>query len=64
MPSTVPINDLVALQEQAALAEFYRNRSLIQAQAIFDIQAELATLQEELQALKTSAANGIAQEVA
>ncbi|RKD61654.1 hypothetical protein [Rhizobium sp. WW_1] len=64
MPSTVPINDLVALQEQAALAEYYRNRSLIQAQAIFDLQEQNAALTNELQSLKASPADPNAQEIA
>lgn len=42
MTQTIPIDPRVALTEAQALAEHYRNRSLIQAQAIADLQARLA----------------------
>ena len=40
--STIQITPSVALAEQQALTEYYRNRSLIQAQAIADLQAQVA----------------------
>lgn len=42
--STVQITTSVALAEQQALTEYYRNRSLIQAQAIADLQAQITAL--------------------
>lgn len=40
--STVQINPSVALSEAQALLAYYQNRNLIQAQAIADLQAQLA----------------------
>ncbi len=45
---TVQITPSVALAEANALVEHYRNRSLIQAQAIADLQAEIAALRAAL----------------
>ena len=45
--STVQITPSVALSESQALVEYYRNRTLIQAQAIADLQAEIQKLREE-----------------
>lgn len=42
--STVQINPSVALAEQQALTEYYRNRSLIQAQAIAELKAQVRAL--------------------
>ena len=40
----VKIDAGVALQEAQALVEYYRNRCLIQAQAIADLQAQVKAL--------------------
>lgn len=48
--TTIQIAPSVALAEANALVEHYRHRSLIQAQAIADLQAELATLRAALPA--------------
>lgn len=43
--TTVAIDPAVALAEAHALVEHYRNRSLIQAQAIADLQARITELE-------------------
>ncbi|RKD61564.1 hypothetical protein [Rhizobium sp. WW_1] len=62
MSNTVQIADVVAMREQTALVEHYRNRNLILAQALADLQAENAGLNEELKRLKPESAADIAQE--
>lgn len=43
--TTVQIHPAIALQEAQALVEHYRQRSLIQAQAIADLQSRIADLE-------------------
>ncbi len=55
--NSIPISPTVELQEMAALVSHYRNRSLIQAQAIAEATAEIAALKAEIEALKSPPAD-------
>lgn len=46
--STIPIAPSVALHEAQALAEFYRNRTLLLAQALAELRAQMGALEAEL----------------
>lgn len=54
----IVIHPAVQAAETQALADHYRNRSLIQAQAIADLQAEIADLQAEIATLKPEQGDG------
>jgi hypothetical protein len=45
-PGTIAIDPRVALEEQAALAEFWRNRALLNGQKAFEREAAINTVQE------------------
>lgn len=45
--STIPIDPAVALSEAQALAEFYRNRTLLLAQAVAELRARVRQLEAE-----------------
>lgn len=45
--ASIEIAPSVALNESQALVEYYRNRSMLQAQAIADLQAEIQSLKNK-----------------
>jgi len=45
-PGTIAIDPRVALEEQVALAEFWRNRALLNGQKAFEREAAINTVQE------------------
>jgi len=45
--STIPIDPAVALAEAQALTEYYRNRTLLLAQAVAELRARLRQLEAE-----------------
>lgn len=51
--TTVSISPTVALAETRAELEHFRNRSLIQAQAIADLQAQVAAASERIAHLQS-----------
>ena len=53
----IPISPAVELQEMAALVSHYRNRCLIQAQAIAELTSEITTLKARLAPEKPKAAD-------
>ncbi len=50
MSNTVPIAAATALQEAQALADYYRNRNLLLAQALAEARARIAALEADLAA--------------
>lgn len=50
--NSIPISPTVELQEMAAQLVYFRNRSLIQAQAIAEATAKIAELEAEIAASK------------
>lgn len=46
--NSIPISPTVELQEMGALVAHYRNRSLIQAQAIAEAAARIAELERQI----------------
>ena len=52
----VPIDLTVELREQAALTEYYRNRTLIMAQALTEARAAIEQLETQVGELKSQIA--------
>lgn len=52
---TIAIDPRVALTEESALVDHYRNRTLVLAQTLFERDVKLAELETELAELKAQA---------
>ncbi len=55
---TITIDPRVALAEESALVDHYRNRALVLAQTLFERDVRVAELEKELADLKDQAAVG------